>query len=289
MGKEYFPYVLKSMHTLWLYAALVDEITHLMRALETAGVGCMLLLDVFVLVSTLTVMNMLVGVLCEVVSAVASAEKEELSVSIVKTKLERVFDELGLGHSTTATVSRMQFNQILENHDAARAIQDLGVDVVQMVDMADSFFHTEDAGSFKMDLSFDEFVDAVVQLRGSNYATVKDLVNLRTVLSKQLATSELKTQSAVRRVSTMSGLPGSLPGSAPGSQRPSVLQVPGPNLGSLGIDDFVHASPFGSRLTNETEGQTSSMTPRQITSSQPIGLETLTERLSVGSTNHELS
>merc|ERR1712178_562592 len=43
------------------------------------------------------------------------------------------------------------------------------------------------------EISFGEFLDAVIQLRGSNKATVKDLVNLRNFISKQLAHVEIKT------------------------------------------------------------------------------------------------
>merc|ERR1719162_2301447 len=61
VGREHFSTVLESMHTLWLYAALLDEITTLVAQLKSSGVGVLLLLDAFILLSALTVMNMLVG------------------------------------------------------------------------------------------------------------------------------------------------------------------------------------------------------------------------------------
>ena len=39
---------------------------------------------VFILLASLTVMNMLIGILCEVVSVVSSVEKEQLVLSFVK-------------------------------------------------------------------------------------------------------------------------------------------------------------------------------------------------------------
>merc|ERR1719359_75804 len=54
-----------------------------------------------------------------------------------------------------------------------------------MVDMAETFFATDDL-DFDKELSFSEFMDAVIQLRGSNFATVKDLVNVRNFLSAQI-------------------------------------------------------------------------------------------------------
>jgi len=196
VGELHFSSVLKSMHTLWLYGALCDEITHLMSDLERAGIGPVLLLDAFILASALTVMNMLVGVLCEVVSAVATAEKEEQALGLVRRKMQEVFHELGMDSvlQGEAMITPQHFTEIVKNQEAARAMRNLGVDVLQMVDMADTFFaDTDECGRYKEELTFGEFLDAVVQLRGTNYATVKDLVNLKNYISKQLASSQERT------------------------------------------------------------------------------------------------
>merc|ERR1740127_383183 len=58
---------------------------------EHWGLGVLAL--VFVLLATLTVMNMLVGVLCEVVSVVSTVEKEELIVNYVQSALRKLYAE----------------------------------------------------------------------------------------------------------------------------------------------------------------------------------------------------
>ena len=47
---------------------------------------------VFVLLGSLTVLNMLIGVLCEVVSAVAASEREEMVVAFVTTRIKHMFE-----------------------------------------------------------------------------------------------------------------------------------------------------------------------------------------------------
>merc|ERR1712110_974103 len=42
---------------------------------------------VFILLSALTVMNMLIGILCEVVNAVAASEKEESDIAVMKNSI----------------------------------------------------------------------------------------------------------------------------------------------------------------------------------------------------------
>merc|ERR1712232_453678 len=86
VGEEHFSNVLASMHPLWLYAALIDEITSLVDEIEKESIICVILIDVFILIASLTVMNMLISVLCEVINAVATSEREEMALSVVKSK-----------------------------------------------------------------------------------------------------------------------------------------------------------------------------------------------------------
>lgn len=185
VGDVHFPNVLESMHTLWLYATLLDEITDLMTQVKTAGWGCVFLLDAFILAAALTVMNMLVGVLCDVVCVVAGQEREEASLALVKQKLEYVINELALDSDSNGLISKEEFRAIMRNREAIRAIQELGVDVVELVEMSETLFIGESDDLEERELTFEEFMDAVVQLRGSNYCTVKDLVRLRHLIQKQ--------------------------------------------------------------------------------------------------------
>eukprot|EP00747_Dinoflagellata_sp_TGD_P085875 gnl/TRDRNA2_/TRDRNA2_163051_c1_seq2.p1 gnl/TRDRNA2_/TRDRNA2_163051_c1~~gnl/TRDRNA2_/TRDRNA2_163051_c1_seq2.p1 ORF type:complete len:143 (-),score=45.02 gnl/TRDRNA2_/TRDRNA2_163051_c1_seq2:237-665(-) len=118
---------------------------------------------------------MLIGVLCEVVSAVAATEKETLEVAYVKSKLQDFLQEID--EDTDGKISKGEFVKILENVGAARALSEVGVDPVGLVDFADFIFDDEDGGD--SELEFGQFMEVVLQLRGSNNATVKDIVDLR--------------------------------------------------------------------------------------------------------------
>jgi len=145
--------------------------------------------------AALTVMNMLVGVLCEVVSAVAASEREEINLSYVKAKIERIFTELGLDENNNKMISKEEFVKLLDNREAAHAIQDLGVDVVGLVDFAEVFFTaSDDDEAYSKELSFAEFMDAVVALRGSNVASVKDIIDLRKIIMESMSKQERQVQ-----------------------------------------------------------------------------------------------
>eukprot|EP00929_Paragymnodinium_shiwhaense_P035152 TRINITY_DN1901_c0_g2_i1.p1 TRINITY_DN1901_c0_g2~~TRINITY_DN1901_c0_g2_i1.p1 ORF type:complete len:909 (-),score=169.99 TRINITY_DN1901_c0_g2_i1:312-3038(-) len=117
-----------------------------------------------------------------VVNGVAVSEREEMLVIHVGEQMEKVvalIDEDGGG-----TISRDEFMLILDCELAIEALQDVGVDVIGLVDFADFIFGDEDEQGSQppVELTLPEFMSVVLQLRGSNNATVKDVVDLRKFL-----------------------------------------------------------------------------------------------------------
>merc|ERR1712129_65335 len=117
---------------------------------------------------------MLVGVLVEVVSLVSSVEKEQLQVSWVKQELQNILAKYSIG-TAARTLNRDDFKTLLTIPDAVKVIQMLGVDVLGLVDFQDYIFR----GCASDEIVFGDFMELVLQLRGSNKATVKDVVDLR--------------------------------------------------------------------------------------------------------------
>lgn len=188
VGDMHFKSVPDSMYTLLLYGTLLDNVGPLADRLGRESLFLGAVFFFFVLLGALTVMNMLIGVLCEVVSAVAATEREEMLVGYVNRKVRKIVEELD--QDGGGTISKDEFVQILENMEAVKALQDVGVDVVGLVDFADVIFEEEE------DLSFPKFMEVVLQLRGSNNATVKDVVDLR----KLVRTETMRTNLLLERM-----------------------------------------------------------------------------------------
>jgi len=179
LHSRYFGNVLESMSTLLLRGTLPD-LADLVNTMGRANYvfACVMLL--FILMSSLTVMNMLVGVLVEVVSVVAAVEKEQMTMQYVKTSLQSMLRKTGMGDESNLAISRHEFEALILKPEAARIIQDVGVDVVGLVDFLDFIF--KDGHK----LSFPEFMDVVLQMRGCNNATVRDVVDLRKYVHNQM-------------------------------------------------------------------------------------------------------
>jgi len=140
LEEEYFEAVPASMHTLLVYGTLMDNIGQLVAALGDESMIFPVVFYTFVLISALTVMNMLIGILCEVVSAVTTTEREELTVTYVKASLREILMQGGLDQDGDGMISKVEFAQILDNPAAARILAGCGVDVFGLVELADFIF-----------------------------------------------------------------------------------------------------------------------------------------------------
>lgn len=170
LGHEFFGSVTDSMGSLLLEGVVPDQ-SSIIRSCFASHWGLGVLSLLFVLLATLTVMNMLVGILCQIVSVVSTVEKEELTVTYVKNRLMVLFKGADSDHS--CKICKEEFNVLLAKREAALIIREIGVDVVGLVDFADFIFEEQE------ELSFGDFMELVLSLRGSNMATVKDIIDLR--------------------------------------------------------------------------------------------------------------
>eukprot|EP00927_Polykrikos_kofoidii_P037574 TRINITY_DN3174_c0_g2_i4.p1 TRINITY_DN3174_c0_g2~~TRINITY_DN3174_c0_g2_i4.p1 ORF type:complete len:860 (+),score=175.81 TRINITY_DN3174_c0_g2_i4:47-2581(+) len=179
----YFGTVDQAMGSLLLDAILPDVSQIVRDCYDQDWVFSFVMLT-FILMASMTVMNMLIGVLCEVVSVVSAVENEALTVNYVKFKLLSMFS---LFQADPEMISKEEFEDLLLHPSCARCFQEIGLDVVGLVDFSDYIFRDGHA------LSFCDLMEVVLQLRGTNNSTVKDLVDLRRYMAKELASIRTAT------------------------------------------------------------------------------------------------
>merc|ERR1719162_1259556 len=98
-GNRWFPGIPASMYTLMVSGTFMDNITLVANEIARDNFPCAALFFVFVGLSALTLMNMLIGVLCEVVSSVAECEKEGLLIQFVTSRFEAIWKDLDKDNS----------------------------------------------------------------------------------------------------------------------------------------------------------------------------------------------
>jgi len=188
VGRENFSSVPAAMATLLLKGTLPDQGTWI----EDVGGHSLffgICMVIYVVLTTILLMNMLLGILVEVVKCVSVVEKETMLVNHVRDRLKDVFKTID--EDFDGNISRSEFGLLMGNSEAAQALRDVGVDPVGLVDRADALFHHED------EISFGRFLDAVMNLRGSNGAKVNDLHDLRKVLIEMIQSETNQLQLAL--------------------------------------------------------------------------------------------
>lgn len=184
IGEVFFSNVALSMYSLLIYSTLLDNMADFNDALRFEQWPLLALDLVFIALAALTVMNMLIGVLCEVVSAVADTERATILTETVKEKMLKIIDSLDSNKNNR--ISYEEFTKIMAKPEALQALEDVDVSAVGIVDFAELFFFEDGSG---IELSFEEFMECVLDLRASNTATVKDVLDLwkkvKTTTSKE--------------------------------------------------------------------------------------------------------
>jgi len=174
-----------AMSMLLLSGTVPDHVDVIIQDLGPGGLPVAIIYYIFLLVVSFTVLNLLVGVLVNVVAVVTSVEQEVQQVAHFRqnlTKMIPMLDEDGNQH-----ISKEEFEAVLINPEVCAALQAVGVDPVGLVDFTDFLFE-EDA----LPVPVAKFLDLILQLRGSNSATIKDLVSMRRLLVLEMQRMEVR-------------------------------------------------------------------------------------------------
>jgi len=196
------------MWTLFCSGCILDNITTVASLILMESFPMAALFLIFVLLSTVMVLNMLIGILCAVVTAVAVSERDKTLISFVKSRLINVL--YSLDEDGNGTISKDEFDQLVNIPEAVNALTELGVDVNNLVSLADHLFAGEDTQDSyerkksltlrrsqgeqipeaeleleeEVAMTFSAFLEMVIRLRGNNPPSVADVVDLRKLIFK---------------------------------------------------------------------------------------------------------
>lgn len=159
------------MLNLFFLGCFGDGLAEIAISLNDENFLILLLFLLFTIVCPLTIMNMLVGILVEVVSVVASFEQEGMDTQYVKDQIAAAF--LILDEDGDGKVSHEEFHKLMERQVAVEALASVGVDTLVLKDDPNLIFQGQD------NLPFQEFITEVMRLRETNPSTFKDVQLLR--------------------------------------------------------------------------------------------------------------
>merc|ERR1719254_71824 len=99
-----------------IYAVFLDNLSDFILSLKEESKPCLVLAWLYIALAALTVLNMLIGVLCEVISAVAVEEKESMMIDKVKDRFGEMVQKLDSNHD--GVISWEEFQKIMDFPEA---------------------------------------------------------------------------------------------------------------------------------------------------------------------------
>jgi len=171
VGEKHFNSVPEAMNTLLLHGVFASNADAIM-SITDKNPELWVVVVLFMALVSMTIMYMLVGVLVDVIGVVAHSEKEKLSVQFIVDELREELEKMGMKDDIRLT--RYEFQNIMVEQGVVRVLQEAGVDVNVLADMLDLIFEDKSQKSGGATVSFNDLVNSVLDMRGSNPATVKD-------------------------------------------------------------------------------------------------------------------
>lgn len=148
------------------------------------------LFGVFILLSAMTVMNLLIGVICEVVTDVSIFERDEKHGRVLR---ETILLELNkFDNDGNGMISQAELSAVMADPFTHKVMHHLDVDVGYLAAVQPMLLPNIDS-----EASIESIMDLILACRGSLPVTVKHLVNSQTFFQWNLSTM---LQSQMRRL-----------------------------------------------------------------------------------------
>mmetsp|Transcript_17817 Transcript_17817/g.47018 ORF Transcript_17817/g.47018 Transcript_17817/m.47018 type:complete len:680 (+) Transcript_17817:72-2111(+) len=179
-----FTSVQESMWVLLLDGTFLDGTGDTIKVLRAGSNALTFLFLIFIFMSSFTVLNMLIGILCEVVSQTSHGEKEAAAIEEMKTVITEMLE--CYDKDDDRLISSTEFDLLMLNPEMHGTLQRFSVDADDLRALKGYLF--EHGNTLDIDgdsqLKFEEFLDIAFRLRGGNSATVRDIVELRDYLGR---------------------------------------------------------------------------------------------------------
>jgi len=213
--EELFPTVPATMWVLLLSGTFLDSPSVALNEVGATSGWLVALFLIFIFLSHMMVLNMLIGILCDVVHQVALNEKEEAAVAYLKNTLLEILE--CHDKDNDRQIHRDEFELLMRNPEMHFVLTRFGVNVSDLINLRDVLFEdpTENDDDEECEdespspnpsrtprcrrlrkLSFQEFLEVVLRLRGGNSASVMDIVDLREYVRQRFDRMDLRMQHA---------------------------------------------------------------------------------------------
>jgi hypothetical protein len=173
-----FETITSTMWTLLMDGTFMDSSGNVLTTLLWTGkpvcVGSCFLFMTFILMSCITVMNMLIGVLCEVVSAVAQAEKDDAAIRLAK---ETILVNLQKFDDGDGLITKPELQGVMRDPQSKAVLASLNIDRLFFLELQQMLFK-EDGDS----VPIKTIMELMLMCRGDLPVSVQHMASTQALL-----------------------------------------------------------------------------------------------------------
>jgi len=152
--EQLFSSVLQTMWLLLLHCTFLDDVAEFLNTVKDISAFSGMILLIFIFLSSFTVLNMLIGILCEVIACVAAKEKEKSAEKYLRKTLLNILE----CHDTNndQSIQMEEFELLMQNPEVHLILTRFGVDVADLIELQDLLFEDKAPPMPWIDSSDDE-------------------------------------------------------------------------------------------------------------------------------------
>jgi len=169
----------KSMRHLFIMGTILDDMTACTNTIRMSGKSesMMTVFFVFVLISSFTMLNMLIGILCEVVTATSDGERARASEEHIREAIGNLFNQMD--EDGNGTISRSEFMGMREDKEVVSALADLDVQAKHFDMYAELMFAPPEEGQPTPMMNMENTVNMIMRLRPGSKVSALDFASFQ--------------------------------------------------------------------------------------------------------------
>jgi len=173
----------KSMRHLLIMGTILDDLTACTNAIRNSGsISMLLIFFVCVLISSFTLFNMLLGILCEVVEATGNNEQAKAELENLHTTMTHFFKAMDLDGN--GEISRNEFVGMCRDEVVMQQMECLNINQGEFQKYAELLFTPANPGDKPPTLQYDDAVNMIMRLRPGQTVNALDFLNMKRVIMK---------------------------------------------------------------------------------------------------------
>jgi len=172
------------MRHLFIMGTILDDITLCCNYIRSTSKSwtMMTCFIIFVLISSFTMLNMLIGILCEVVCAVGEGERNKNTEGTVRESITALFKKMD--SDSNGEITREEFISMKRDKNVMKALKELEVKAKHFEMYADLMFKPVEEGGELPSADFQKTMDMIMRLRPGTKVSSLDFASFQMTVYK---------------------------------------------------------------------------------------------------------